>query len=189
MKKSESDMSTLTPLAFAIHLKDRKRIETILNAAKEHNVLKEVWAGEELFCREEIKTILQKAEDRDMLDKILQVEKDIKNEAVIKHSPKHAEKGEMLSLTSENGDDSTVNQDSTTNKPIIIGSVCGVIAGLAVGVGCFAAGVALPILAIAGIAVATAVLVGLVAGGVTYAVSSKLEKTNAQQGQDFLLRK
>ncbi|NUX01574.1 hypothetical protein GO685_03635 [Wolbachia endosymbiont of Madathamugadia hiepei] len=182
IKKFESDISTLTPLAFAIHLRDRKRIETVLNAAKEHNVLKEVWAGEELFCREKIKTILQKAEDRDMLDKILQVEKDTENEAKV-------DDNQLVSLTlkEENDDISQPSTDfddkstaKTTNKPIIIGSVCSVIAALAVGVGCGVAGIQLPILVIAGIAVAAAVLVGLVAYSITCAVSSKLEETNAQ---------
>ncbi|MDR1139059.1 MAG: ankyrin repeat domain-containing protein [Rickettsiales bacterium] len=90
------------------------------------------------------------------------------------------------SVTKPGQDSNTVHQveDSmSANKPIIIGSVCGVIAALAVSVGCFATGVALPMLAIASIVVAAAVLVGLVAGGITYAVSSKLEETNTQ-GQD-----
>ncbi|MDG7053691.1 MAG: hypothetical protein LKM45_07610, partial [Wolbachia endosymbiont of Alcedoecus sp.] len=63
------------------------------------------------------------------------------------------------------------NIAKTTNKPIIIGIACGVIAGLAVRVGCFAFGVALPILAIVGIAVAAGATVGLIAGSITYAVS------------------
>ncbi|WP_375315935.1 hypothetical protein [Wolbachia endosymbiont (group A) of Colletes cunicularius] len=41
---------------------------------------------------------------------------------------------------------------------------------MAVGVGCGVAGAQLSILAIAGIAVAAALAVGLVAGGITYAV-------------------
>ncbi len=75
------------------------------------------------------------------------------------------------------------------SKAIKIGIAFGVVTGLAVGVGCFATGVALPILAIAGIIVAAASLVGLVAGGITYAVSSKLEETNAQQEQNLLAHK
>ncbi|MCM1002362.1 hypothetical protein [Wolbachia pipientis] len=74
------------------------------------------------------------------------------------------------------------------NKATKIGIACGAMAGLAVGVGCFATGVALPILAIAGIALASALLVGLIAGGITYAVSkpsSKVEETDAQKQNPF----
>jgi hypothetical protein len=69
------------------------------------------------------------------------------------------------------------------NKAMKIGIAFSAIAALAVGVGCFAAGVQLPILAIAGIVVAAASLVGLIAGSLTYAVSKpngKVEEANAQ---------
>lgn len=60
---------------------------------------------------------------------------------------------------------------SPTSKAIVAGAICSVIAGLAVGGGLFAAGASLPILALIGIAVAAAVLTGLVAGGITYKIS------------------
>ncbi|WP_341813782.1 magnesium transporter [Wolbachia endosymbiont (group B) of Germaria angustata] len=65
----------------------------------------------------------------------------------------------------------------TTNKPIIIGNVCGVIAALAVGLGLYF-GAALPVLPIIGIAMAAAVLTGLVAGGITYKMSKPSENLN-----------
>ncbi|WP_286231780.1 magnesium transporter [Wolbachia pipientis] len=72
----------------------------------------------------------------------------------------------------------------TTNKPIIIGSVCGAIAALAVGLGLYF-GAALPVLTMIGIAMAAAVLTGLVAGGITYVMSNSsknLDGANVEQG-------
>ncbi|WCR59875.1 MAG: hypothetical protein PG978_001323 [Wolbachia endosymbiont of Ctenocephalides felis wCfeF] len=102
--------------------------------------------------REELKTALNRTGYDDLLNKIYQV-------PVEKSSPSNGNVKQPK------------NTAKTTNKPIIIGSVCSVIAALAVGVGCGVAGVALPMLAIAGIAVAAALGVGLVAYGITYAVS------------------
>ncbi|MFV1011557.1 magnesium transporter [Wolbachia endosymbiont of Nasonia vitripennis] len=71
----------------------------------------------------------------------------------------------------------------TTNKPIIIGSVCGAIAELAVGLGLYF-GAALPVLPIIGIAIAAAVVVGLIAGGITYVISKpseNLDRANVEQ--------
>lgn len=62
-----------------------------------------------------------------------------------------------------------------------VGSVCGIIAALAVGGGCFAAGAQLPILALIGIAVAAAIVTGLVAGGITYVISSKIENPDTSR--------
>lgn len=67
------------------------------------------------------------------------------------------------------------------HKAIKVGSVCGVIAALAVGGVLFATGVALPILALVGIAVAAAVLTGLIAGGITYVISSKIENPDTSR--------
>ncbi|MDR2548260.1 MAG: ankyrin repeat domain-containing protein [Rickettsiales bacterium] len=50
------------------------------------------------------------------------------------------------------------------NKAIKIGVVCGVIAALTVGIGCFVVGAQLSILAIVGVAVAAALIVGGIAG-------------------------
>ncbi|WP_265024999.1 MULTISPECIES: magnesium transporter [unclassified Wolbachia] len=72
----------------------------------------------------------------------------------------------------------------TTNKPIIIGSVCGAIAALAVGLGLYF-GAALPILTMIGIAMAAALVTGLVAGGITYVMSNSsknLDGANVEQG-------
>ncbi|WP_395461000.1 hypothetical protein [Wolbachia endosymbiont (group B) of Ablattaria laevigata] len=70
---------------------------------------------------------------------------------------------------------------SPTSKAIVAGAICSVIAGLAVGGGLFAAGVALQMLTLIGIAVAAAVLTGLVAGGITYAVSTKIENPDTSR--------
>ncbi|WP_341812986.1 hypothetical protein [Wolbachia endosymbiont (group B) of Germaria angustata] len=70
---------------------------------------------------------------------------------------------------------------SPTSKAIVAGAICSVIAGLAVGGGLFAAGVGLQMLTLIGIAVAAAVLTGLVAGGITYAVSTKIENPDTSR--------
>ncbi|CCE77340.1 MULTISPECIES: magnesium transporter [Wolbachia] len=78
------------------------------------------------------------------------------------------------SSTSEIESSKQKDKVKTTNKPIIIGCVCGAIAALAVGLGLYF-GAALPILTMIGIAMAAAVLTGLVAGGITYK-STKMSK-------------
>lgn len=88
------------------------------------------------------------------------------------------------SSTSEIENSKQKDKVKTTNKPIIIGCVYGAIAALATGGGCFAAGVALPILALIGIAIAAALVTGLVAGGITYAISKpseNLDRANVEQ--------
>ncbi len=89
------------------------------------------------------------------------------------------------SSTSEIESSKQKDKVKTTNKPIIIGCVYGAIAALATGGGCFAAGVALPILALIGIAIAAALVTGLVAGGITYVISKpseNLDIVNVGQG-------
>ncbi|MDX5462095.1 MAG: ankyrin repeat domain-containing protein [Wolbachia endosymbiont of Tetragnatha montana] len=69
--------------------------------------------------------------------------------------------------------------EKAASKAIKTGSICGIIGALAVGGGLFAAGVELPILALIGIAVAAALVIGVIAGGITYSVSKpsyKLDK-------------
>lgn len=70
-------------------------------------------------------------------------------------------------------------KNTSFNKSIMIGSVCGVIAALAVGIGCGVASVELSTLAIVGIAIATALVIGVIIAGITYLVSrpsGKLDK-------------
>ncbi|WP_341822405.1 hypothetical protein [Wolbachia endosymbiont (group A) of Clivina fossor] len=74
--------------------------------------------------------------------------------------------------------------DKEARKSLEIDIICGVIAALVVGGGCFAAGVQLSVLAIVGIAVAAALAVGIVAGGITYAVlkpSNKLDEPDSNK--------
>ncbi|WP_264337238.1 MULTISPECIES: hypothetical protein [unclassified Wolbachia] len=73
---------------------------------------------------------------------------------------------------------SSKNDQSEVDKAIVAGAICGVMTGLAVGGGLFAAGASLPILALIGIAVAAAVLTGLIAGGITYEMSKPSENLN-----------
>ncbi|WP_264377796.1 leucine-rich repeat domain-containing protein [Wolbachia endosymbiont (group B) of Philonthus cognatus] len=68
------------------------------------------------------------------------------------------------------------NDQSRRSKAIITGSVCGVIAALTVGIGCGVIGIELSILAIAGIAVAAALVIGVIAGCITYSVSKPSDK-------------
>ncbi|KAG8174681.1 hypothetical protein JTE90_027151 [Oedothorax gibbosus] len=70
-----------------------------------------------------------------------------------------------------------------TSKAVKVGCVCGVIAALAVGGGLFAAGIELPILALIGIAVAAALVIGVIAGGITYSVSKKLDEPDLGDNQ------
>lgn len=84
----------------------------------------------------------------------------------------------------ENKDQDTLNEIYKTEKSIATNRairVCSVVAALAVGGGLFAAGVALPILVLVGIVVAAAVLTGLIAGGITYAVSTKIENPDTSR--------
>ncbi|WP_264375299.1 MULTISPECIES: ankyrin repeat domain-containing protein [unclassified Wolbachia] len=79
--------------------------------------------------------------------------------------------------------------EQAIKKAMKVGAICGVIAGLAVGGGCFAADAALPILALIGIAVAAAVLTGLVAGGITYKISKPSEKLDSVDAEQKLVQR
>lgn len=76
------------------------------------------------------------------------------------------------------------------NKAVKTGVICGIIAVLAVGVGCFAADVGLSILFIAGISVAAGLAVGGISGGITYAVSkpnSELDEVDKKKATQPLI--
>ncbi|BAO99770.1 MAG: WD_0033/WD_0034 family tandem repeat-containing protein [Wolbachia sp.] len=209
-KFPDDEEHTSTPFALAISLSTisfndhQESIKTILHAVKgEQNILKKVFntpATIKLQNREEytetpltyamafqngqesIKIVLDAAESLGMLKEVfVAIEEDEREK--IKGLLKEAGNQDMLKKILQ------VETRMAVSKAIKIGIAFGVVTGLAVGVGCFATGVALPILAIAGIIVAAASLVGLVAGGITYAVSSKLEETNAQQEQNLLAHK
>lgn len=103
--------------------------------------------------------------------------------------------GHLKIFLKENNDQYTLNEIYQIEKSIAfdkamrVGAICGVIAGLAVGGGCFAAGAALPILTLIGIAVAAALVTGLIAGGITYKMSmpsevpsQNLDNIDAEQG-------
>ncbi|RDD34749.1 Ankyrin repeat domain protein [Wolbachia endosymbiont of Cylisticus convexus] len=69
------------------------------------------------------------------------------------------------------------------SKAIKTGVTLGIITALTIGIGCSIAGVELSILAIAGIAVAAALVIGVIASGITYSVlkpSDKLDKPDLE---------
>ncbi|MCA4775337.1 hypothetical protein IHO40_04505 [Wolbachia endosymbiont of Mansonella ozzardi] len=90
-----------------------------------------------------------------MLDKVSQVEKDISDNRVAK--------GNSTS-------DESATTEQATSKAIMIGTVCGVIAGLAVSIGCGVANVGLSMSVIASIAVVAVLAVGLAVFGIACAI-------------------
>ncbi|WP_341815964.1 MULTISPECIES: magnesium transporter [unclassified Wolbachia] len=180
IRPSDGEEHTLTPLDYAISLDNQeashKSIEAILDAAKNDNMLEKAFANvrkDHLNKTKEVLEILKNQEqdekEKTKIDGWLEVLKKIISGCESQEQSSVAESS--VPQTEGNITKDTVK---TTNKPIIIGSVCGAIAALAVGLGLYFSA-ALPVLPIIGIAVAAAVLVGLVAGGITY-VMSKLSE-------------
>lgn len=69
------------------------------------------------------------------------------------------------------------------SKAIKTGATLSIITALTIGVGCGIAGIGLPILVIASIAVSAALVIGAIAGGITYSVlkpSDKLDKPDLE---------
>ncbi|WP_353279223.1 sulfite exporter TauE/SafE family protein [Wolbachia endosymbiont (group B) of Xanthorhoe designata] len=166
---------------------NRKSSLDFLHAIQGSCGLESFWKVISEDDRERIKTKLNEDEHKDVLDEINRIE-EIKSEGVQIDNTAD----DNLSETSLASDESTINSKSNSanesesrkdaaNKAIVAGAICGVIAGLAVGGGLFAAGVALPILALIGIAVAAALVTGLVAGGITYVISSKIENPDTSR--------
>jgi len=159
----------LTPLAYAMNFIDcEETIKVILEASEDNNMLEEVFARVEGNDRKKLQEILKalKSQEQDegqetKIDNWL---------AILADSISSCKSNEKPLVPESRVPKTEENIVKTTNKSIMIGSVCGVIAALTVGGGCFAAGIALPILALIGIAVAAAVFTGLVAGGITYEV-------------------
>ncbi|WP_253302321.1 hypothetical protein [Wolbachia endosymbiont of Psylliodes chrysocephala] len=106
-------------------------------------------------------------EDQNILKEIYQIEKSMSG-AVKENSPSDGSATQPLK--------NEAKTKQATSKAMITGGVCGVIAALAVIGGCFAFGVQLPMLALIGIAVAAALVVGIVAGVITYAISEPSNK-------------
>ncbi|WCR59553.1 MAG: hypothetical protein PG978_000989 [Wolbachia endosymbiont of Ctenocephalides felis wCfeF] len=82
-----------------------------------------------------------------------------------------------------------VEKSIAASKAMKIGGVCSVIAALTVGIGCFVGDAQLSILAIVGVAVAVALAVGFVAGGITYEASKpsdKLDELNLERVENTL---
>ncbi|WP_341815483.1 hypothetical protein [Wolbachia endosymbiont (group B) of Idaea biselata] len=159
----------LTPLGYAMNfINCEKKIKVILEASEDNNMLEEVFARVEGNDRKKLQEILKalKSQEQDegqetKIDNWL---------AILADSISSCKSNEKPLVPESRVPKTEENIVKTTNKSIMIGSVCGVIAALTVGGGCFAAGIALPILALIGIAVAAAVFTGLVAGGITYEV-------------------
>ncbi|WCR59680.1 MAG: hypothetical protein PG978_001128 [Wolbachia endosymbiont of Ctenocephalides felis wCfeF] len=153
----------LTPLDYAIYCNNReKKVKAILDVAeKDKGILNEVFVGIE-FGRKELQKILETLKNQEQNEK-QKTKIDDWLEILAKSVPSYEDNEKPLAPESS----------ISNNKSILIGSVCGVIAALAVSGGCFAAGVTLPISAIIGIALAAGLVVGFAAGIITECASSK----------------
>ncbi|WP_265015091.1 SLC41A family transporter [Wolbachia endosymbiont (group B) of Camptogramma bilineatum] len=174
----------LTLLGYAMAFSNcEKKIKVILEASEDNNMLEEVFARVEGNDRQRLQEILKtlKSQEQDegqetKIDNWL---------ARLANSMSNCESNEKPLVSESSVPRTEENIVKTTNKSIMIGSVCGVVAALAVGGGCFAAGVALPILALIGIAVAAFVLTGLVTGGITYIALKPSDKLDASNTGKF----
>ncbi len=170
---------TLTPLGFAISMdfvdhKNRTRTKVILDAIKDkEEVLKEVFttANITMDSPDGIRRTLTPLDFAMYIDCI-----DHKNSTrtkVILDAIKDKTKNSKVLRAIDQ-----VERIIAFDKAKNFGLIFGFIAALAVGGGCFAAGVQLPILTIIGIVVAAALVVGIVAGSITYSVLKPSDKLN-----------
>ncbi|WP_353278321.1 hypothetical protein [Wolbachia endosymbiont (group B) of Longitarsus flavicornis] len=185
---SESKKRESISLDGCIKNPDFKFLPDVLHAINESYGLKSLWEDISEDDREKIKTRLDESEHKDLLDKINLIERIISTESKEVQTDNTADDNlsKTSSLASSDGSNLTItdnmkDKSKPVSKAIVAGAICGVIAALAVGGGCFAAGVALPILALIGIAVAAALVTGLVAGGITYVISSKIENPDTSR--------
>ncbi|WP_338405917.1 MULTISPECIES: hypothetical protein [unclassified Wolbachia] len=154
-----------------------------LNVIEESCGLEAFWKVISKDDRGHIKDALGRVKNQNMLDKICQVEKSM-SKAVKENSPSNGSATQPLK--------NEAKTKQATSKAMITGGVCGVIAALAVIGGCFAFGVQLPMLALIGIAVAAALVVGIVAGVITYAISepsNKLDEPDSNKVASDLTQK
>lgn len=167
----------LTPLAYAMNFNNfEEEIKVILDVAQKNSVLEELLNSMQESDRANLKKILESLKSKEQDEG---QETKIDNWlAIVADSISSCESNEKPLVPESSVPRTEENIIKTTNKSIMIGSVCGVVAALAVGGGCFAAGVALPILALIGIAVAAFVLTGLVTGGITYEVCKPCNELN-----------
>ncbi|MFP3023053.1 MAG: magnesium transporter [Wolbachia sp.] len=140
-----------------------------------------------IFNEKTFKVSLDPKRNADMITLIQKNQPDYesKEQSLVDESSVPQTEGNITNESSTSRIENSDQKDTvkTTNKPIIIGSVCGAIAALAVELGLYF-GAALPILPIIGIAIAAAVVVGLVAGGITYVMSKpseNLDRANVEQ--------
>ncbi|MFP3024200.1 MAG: hypothetical protein ACEY3K_15500 [Wolbachia sp.] len=174
----------LTPLGYAMNFNDfEETIKVILEASEDNNMLEEVFARVEGNDRKKLQEILKtlKSQEQDegqetKIDNWL---------AILAGSISSCKSNEKPLVPESRVPKTEENIVKTTNKSIMIGSVCGVIAALTVGGGCFAAGIALPILALIGIAVAAFVLTGLVTGSIAYIALKPSDKLDASNTGKF----
>ncbi|WP_264687234.1 MULTISPECIES: hypothetical protein [unclassified Wolbachia] len=171
---------------YAIMKEHYRSVQSIIDVAKENGILKEVLIGKisqyELITPLQsaimlkyyscIRLIINLAKENGVLKEVLDV-KGVLNQ-----------KDFLKIFLKENKDQDTLNEIYKIEKSIATNRairVCSVVTALAVGGGCFAADAALPILVLVGIVVAAAVLTGLIAGGITYAVSTKIENPDTSR--------
>ncbi|WP_143689768.1 SLC41A family transporter [Wolbachia endosymbiont of Nilaparvata lugens] len=176
-KKLDGTEYNLTPLGYAMNFNNfEEEIKVILDVAQKNSVLEELLNSMQESDRANLKKILESLKSKEQDEG---QETKIDNWlAIVADSISSCESNEKPLVPESSVPRTEENIVKTTNKSIMIGSVCGVVAALAVGGGCFAAGVALPILALIGIAVAAFVLTGLVTGGITYEVCKPCNELN-----------
>ncbi|WP_265022409.1 hypothetical protein [Wolbachia endosymbiont (group B) of Ischnura elegans] len=182
---------------YAIMKEHYRSVQSIIDVAKENGILKEFLIGKisqyELITPLQsaimlkyysyIRLIINLAKENGVLKEVLDV-KGVLNQ-----------KDFLKIFLKENKDQDTLNEiykiekSIATNRAIRVGSVCSVVTALAVGGGLFAAGVALQMLTLIGIAVAAALVTGLVAGGITYKISKPSEKLDSVDAEQKLVQR
>jgi hypothetical protein len=198
--RSNADLSSSTE-SYGVQADEKKIMLAILNQFKEVGLLKEFFSAkvQHPFCES-----LPTAYCESYLECLNESEGEGINIGLLIN--KLSDKGilkEFISIAEAKGDEleelkgklkSSGNYDAleniyraekkiAANKAGVAGAICGVIAGLAVCGGLFAASVPLTIWAIIGIAMAAGLVTELVTGGITYAIlgPKKLDSVDAEQ--------
>ncbi len=186
-------MKYIIPFTYALDFNDwKEKAGVLLGAAKKEGILKEVLICANTYATpivyalgfndggERTKAILDAAKEEGILKEVLtsMVESDYER---LKRSLWVTENHDSLNEIYK------IEKSMAIDIAMKVGGASSIIAGLIAFGGCFAAGVQLPILALVGIAVAAALAVGIVAGGITYAVlkpSNKLDGPDLKQSSE-----
>ncbi len=192
-KKYPDSTKYIIPFTYALDFNDwKEKAGVLLGAAKKEGILKEVLICANTYATpivyalgfndggERTKAILDAAKEEGILKEVLtsMVESDYER---LKRSLWVTENHDSLNEIYK------IEKSMAIDIAMKVGGASSIIAGLIAFGGCFAAGVQLPILALVGIAVAAALAVGIVAGGITYAVlkpSNKLDGPDLKQSSE-----